>query len=337
MRKFDFDRLCANYRHATAPRNALFRHPFLRKIYLVLFIFFSLFVLLPFWTLEALPRSRRPRQTWSLQRCLRVRWSRHLCALIARCEIDYLGRDLSVDIVSHPKRIADSQDPLKLKHSYPITVPPGRSNLLIGHPAETLAIVRESTWVPHLIPPREHWQWTKNAAELDFAPVKAFWFVGEKTCPADSLPPRSADAPVMLHFHGGGYLCGTAAETDLTSSIPKALVNHSAIHHILSVDYRLAPRAPWPVPLLDAISAYSYLVDSGVEDIILAGDSAGAHLALALMRWLQDECMLPLPRAVVLMSPWCDIGFSHSWGSQAYAYNADSDTVSHRYGKSKKH
>lgn len=63
----------------------------------------------------------------------------------------------------------------------------------------------------------------------------------------------------MLHFHGGGYLCGTAAESDLTSSICKALVNYSPIHHILSVDYRLAPVGPWPLPLLDAISAYHYL------------------------------------------------------------------------------
>jgi acetyl esterase/lipase len=136
----------------------------------------------------------------------------------------------------------------------------------------------------------------------------------------------------MLHFHGGGYLCGTAAETDLTSSIPKALVMHSAVHHILSVDYRLAPMAPWPLALLDAISAYRYLVvDLGIpeRDIIVIGDSAGGHLALALTRWIRDEGShvgLHIPRALVLMSPWCDVGFTHSWGD-GYTFNADSDTV----------
>lgn len=166
-------------------------------------------------------------------------------------------------------------------------------------------------------------------------PVKSFWYTGIKESPEDIIKPRNPEDPVMLHFHGGGYLCGTAAETDLTSSIPKALVVHSAIHHVLSVDYRLAPIAPWPLPLLDAISAYRYLVeDEGVEDVVIAGDSAGGHLALALTRWLRDEggrLGLRPPKALVLMSPWCDIGFSNNWG-EAYSFNADSDTIDDTFG-----
>jgi acetyl esterase/lipase len=142
----------------------------------------------------------------------------------------------------------------------------------------------------------------------------------------------------MLHFHGGGYLCGTAAETDLTSSIAKSLVIHSPIHHILSIDYRLAPKAPWPLPLLDAISSYWYLVkNEGVaeSDIVVVGDSAGGHLALALLRWLRDEgekVGLRMPRGQVLMSPWADIGFTNAWGDEGYNHNADSDTVGVLYG-----
>jgi acetyl esterase/lipase len=144
--------------------------------------------------------------------------------------------------------------------------------------------------------------------------------------------PREPGDPVMLHFHGGGYLCGTAAETDLTSSIAKSLVIHSPVHHILSVDYRLAPKAPWPLPLLDAISSYWYLLQQGIEesDIIVVGDSAGGHLGMALVRWLRDEgpgLGLNGPRGLVLMSPWCDVGFTHAWGEGAN-HNADSDTVS---------
>lgn len=185
---------------------------------------------------------------------------------------------------------------------------------------------------------RSSWgRWEKDqCSSLDFVPVKSFWFTGIKETPEDVLKPRHPEDPVMLHFHGGGYLCGTAAETDLTSSIPKALVVHSAIHHILSVDYRLAPVAPWPLPLLDAISAYRYLVEEeGVEDIVIAGDSAGGHLALALTRWIRDEghrVGLRSPKALVLMSPWCDIGFSHNWGDEGYSYNAGSDTIDDTFG-----
>jgi hypothetical protein len=314
-----------------APRNRLVRQPILRQLYLILFLVFTLLILLPSWTLYYLPRSRRPRQSWSLQRCLRVRWSRHLCGLIARCEIDYLGRDLSVEMVSMRVSIyTHLQDPLKLSHSHPVTIPPAPPSFLVGHPAQALNAIHSSKWTPHLIPPRLTWgRWERDpCSSYNFAPVQGFWFVGQKALPTDKMPLRPSDAPVMLHFHGGGYLCGTAAETDLTSSIPKALVKHSAIHHILSVDYRLAPRGPWPVPLLDAISAYKYLVDEGVEDIVIAGDSAGGHLALALTRWLQDEKALPMPKALVLMSPWCDVGFSNSWGEAEYTFNSDCDTVS---------
>jgi hypothetical protein len=109
------------------------------------------------------------------------------------------------------------------------------------------------------------------------------------------------------------------------------------VHHILSVDYRLAPTAPWPLPLLDAISAYHYLVhNQGIDeqDIVLFGDSAGGHLALALARYLRDEgpaLGLRGPRALVLMSPWVDVGFTNAWGDAKW-HNADSDTIDDTFG-----
>ncbi|KAL7424470.1 hypothetical protein Q5752_000154 [Cryptotrichosporon argae] len=53
--------------------------------------------------------------------CLRVRWSRKVCGLVARCEIDYLGRDMDKQL-----------DPLKLKHSHPLVIPPAPPELLVG-------------------------------------------------------------------------------------------------------------------------------------------------------------------------------------------------------------
>jgi acetyl esterase/lipase len=140
----------------------------------------------------------------------------------------------------------------------------------------------------------------------------------------------------VLHFHGGGYLCGTAAETDLTSSIAKNLVVHSPVHHVLSIDYRLAPTGPWPLPLLDAISAYHFLVHHEKvpeRDIVLSGDSAGGHLAIALARYLRDEGAplgLKGPRGLVVMSPWVDVGFTNAWGD-GMLHNAESDTVRNVY------
>lgn len=84
---------------AVAPRNVLHRNPLFRNLYLGFYVLTTLLILLPLWTILYIPRANRPRQGWSLKRSLRVRCSRRLCAVVARCEIDYLGRDLSVRLV----------------------------------------------------------------------------------------------------------------------------------------------------------------------------------------------------------------------------------------------
>lgn len=156
----------------------------------------------------------------------------------------------------------------------------------------------------------------------------------------------------MLYLHGGAYLFGTAHEQDGTSKISRSLLARSAISRILSVDYRLAGLAPfpgarefarlidrgtqltlWHCSVIDALAGYDYLVNQckiPAERIIICGDSAGANLTLALTRYLRDEKTHPLPKALLLLSPWADMTESH-WteGSSAHL-NADSDYVSSR-------
>lgn len=86
---------------AAAPRTIYLRHPHLRRIYLTFFILVALLVLVPCWSAWYAYRPHRPRRSWSVQRCVRVRWSRLLCGLVARCEIDHLGRNLGVEMVRH--------------------------------------------------------------------------------------------------------------------------------------------------------------------------------------------------------------------------------------------
>ncbi|WWC95028.1 hypothetical protein V866_001880 [Kwoniella sp. B9012] len=322
---------------ANAARSFLYRHPFFRRLYLLAFLLVTLLILLPAWTIIYIPTKNRPRRNWTLKRCLRVRFSRRLCGLIARCEIDYLGRDLSIDL-----------DSRKLKCSHPVNIPPAPSEILCGHPKEALELLHAARgrWVPQYIHryKREKegiwgkWNNSHNGNVYGLEEVKAFWYTGEKSTAEEAPPSRRPGDPVMLHFHGGGYVLGTAAETSLSSNFPKALVKHSPIHHVLSVDYRLAPTAPWPLPLLDAISAYHWLVKvEGVEegDITVAGDSAGGHLALGLVRWLRDQGQnvgLKMPRGMVLLSPWADLGFTNVWGEEAIRHNKESDTIDDTFG-----
>lgn len=121
---------------------------------------------------------------------------------------------------------------------------------------------------------------------------------------------------VILYCHGGGYSTGSRlyART-LTGKLAM-----STSMDVLSFDYRLAPEHPYPAALEDAMKAWDYLMllGYGARDVILAGDSAGGNLALALTLKLRKEKRL-LPRGLVLMSPWTDLtssGQSHKTKAQ---------------------
>ena len=112
---------------------------------------------------------------------------------------------------------------------------------------------------------------------------------------------------VILYCHGGGYSTGSClyART-LTTKMAM-----STSMDVLSFDYRLAPEYPYPAAIEDAMKAWNYLMllGYGARDVIVAGDSAGGNLALALVHRLKSEGRL-LPRGLVLMSPWTDMTLS---------------------------
>lgn len=113
--------------------------------------------------------------------------------------------------------------------------------------------------------------------------------------------------PVLLYLHGGGYVFGSPrTHRNLVSRI-----SHVTGLPALSLDYRLPPEATLPAPVEDALGAYRHLLDAGnaAERIVVAGDSAGGNLALALTLHAV-EAGLPRPAALVLLSPWADLTMS---------------------------
>jgi acetyl esterase/lipase len=122
-----------------------------------------------------------------------------------------------------------------------------------------------------------------------------------------ATPDGVATTSVVLYFHGGGYcFCSMRSHRRLAGHLARA-----AGCRVLNVDYRLAPEDPHPAALTDALTAYRWLLDRGVEptDLVVAGDSAGGGIAAALMLKARDEG-LPLPAAGVLMSPWVDLAMT---------------------------
>lgn len=116
----------------------------------------------------------------------------------------------------------------------------------------------------------------------------------------------SEDRRVMLYLHGGGYTLGSP-------QTHRGLASHLAAAarcNLLLPDYRLAPEHSYPAALDDAVAAYRALLDRfRPRNIVIAGDSAGGGLALCTAISLRDAG-LPLPAALVLLSPWTDLTLS---------------------------
>ncbi|MBO6113675.1 MAG: alpha/beta hydrolase [Lachnospiraceae bacterium] len=110
---------------------------------------------------------------------------------------------------------------------------------------------------------------------------------------------------VILQLHGGGYI-GAFKNIYRTMAGLYGEVSNGA--DVLSIDYRVGPEYKHPAALMDAFDAYNWLIDNGyTEDkIVLAGDSAGGGLAMALCHLLKDK-EYNLPCALVAMSPWTDL------------------------------
>lgn len=124
----------------------------------------------------------------------------------------------------------------------------------------------------------------------------------------------------VLYLHGGGYVMhGPAQYRTLTAAL--ALETQ---REVFAVDYRHAPEHPFPHGLHDAFNAYKWLLTRLGEDpsIVIAGDSAGGGMAVALMLMCMHHG-LPLPRGAFLISPWTDL----SLGGESIRTRAELDPV----------
>ena len=109
----------------------------------------------------------------------------------------------------------------------------------------------------------------------------------------------------ILYLHGGAYCVGSHVTH---RSVTSHLARRTGAS-IFVADYRLAPEHPCPAAVDDAVAAYRGLREQGWApgQIAFAGDSAGGGLTLSTALKLR-ELGEPLPAALVLFSPWVDLG-----------------------------
>lgn len=116
---------------------------------------------------------------------------------------------------------------------------------------------------------------------------------------APGVLPADGNRRVVLYMHGGAFLtCGVNSHSRISIALSKF-----ADSPVLVVDYRLIPKHSIGNAIDDCYDAYRWLRLRGYEpdQIVLAGDSAGGYLSLALAQRLQAEG--EEPAALVAISP----------------------------------
>lgn len=127
-------------------------------------------------------------------------------------------------------------------------------------------------------------------------PVKGDWY----------QPKVAVGHVTVLYLHGGGYAYYSKAHQNLI-----ALVTLASESKTFALDYRLIPEHPFPAQLQDALAAYRWLLETGIapEHLVIAGDSSGGNLTLALLLALRDA-RVPLPALAICLAPWTDVSNS---------------------------
>ncbi|MBQ1273894.1 MAG: alpha/beta hydrolase [Cellulosilyticum sp.] len=128
--------------------------------------------------------------------------------------------------------------------------------------------------------------------------------VEDHEIPVRIFAPHKEDKsyPLMIFFHGGGFVTGNI---DSYSRVCTRMANITN-HIILSVDYRLAPEHPFPAGLEDCYAVVKEVVESNrsfdkpIKSITLIGDSAGANLAAAVSLLARDRGEFKVDRQILL-------------------------------------
>jgi len=104
-------------------------------------------------------------------------------------------------------------------------------------------------------------------------------------------PEGNGPFPIIVYFHGGGWVFGNPDYADGGCRYLAA----SAHSIVVSVDYRLAPEYPFPIPVQDGYDAFLWVSENATalqgnsSEIYVAGDSAGGNIAAVVSQWSVEK------------------------------------------------
>jgi acetyl esterase len=199
---------------------------------------------------------------------------------------------LSIDVLSAGSKTILERVGVRLSNPTPEEARTGNAAMAawVSLPAPSVALIEDFD-----VPGAE-----TTEAQL-YPAIKVRRFVPKNS--SSTLPTQA-----LVFFHGGGWVVGTL---DVYAALCARLANRLQVQ-VFCVDYRLSPEVRYPVPNQDCARAYRYLCNEAsrfgldVTALMVGGDSAGAHLAITLCRWLKRDPLANQPSAQILMYPVAD-------------------------------
>ena len=189
------------------------------------------------------------------------------------------------------------------------------------------------------MPPEGAREMFRVMAQMADAPRGEIAQVEDRTIPgpAGEIPIRIYDnrpdrepGPVMVFYHGGGWVIGDLDTHDAYCAEAARVLDIP----VVAVDYRLAPEHPFPAAPIDCEAATRWAADHvPCTGLVLSGESAGGNLTIATALTLRDNpaskpvfAMHPIYPAVTTHDDWqsCrDFGEGHllTTGSMTYFGN----------------
>jgi acetyl esterase len=164
---------------------------------------------------------------------------------------------------------------------------------------EVLARIRSGS-VGSLAPPPPSSMEIKDHAVRDYLRVRSY------------RPLQGAPKGLLINIHGGGWVAGSVDRDDARCR----LLSEKAACLTISIDYRLAPEAPFPAAVDDCAVAIAWAIAQsrlyGIlpHQVAVLGASAGANLAVAALLQIAAGRHCPMPALQILLYPMCDAGLS---------------------------
>jgi len=235
----------------------------LKTLYVVQRLMTTLFMV-PWWVVYygLLPRSRRPRSSWSIKQIITVNFTRRVYKVTEKAGVTWGTRN--------PEKESKNS---KLKETRFQWVDPLAEELRTGVVADSqVPFKRVGTFV-----------WPRSKRQGCPSCAGTAQNVSETTSKeSDDIEAHPSGTPVIgIFLHGGGYCHMSAHEKSKTSKIPRRLIKDKVFTEIHAVEYRLLQHAPFPAALQDAAAVYAKIIrDHSHDSVSLSSSSSGTSTTL---------------------------------------------------------